>query len=80
MTSDQWIIAGLLVLLCFEKIWHTITMTRLINRLMSRNYSSYVESEKKLREPRVIKQTVKPPQLNDDIAHDVNAAFNGLPL
>lgn len=55
-------------------------MTRLINRLMSRNYSSYVESEKKLREPRVIKQTVKPPQLNDDIAHDVNAAFNGLPL
>jgi hypothetical protein len=75
---ELYVIAGLSALLCFERIWSTITITRLVNRLMSRNYNTYVESEKKLKEPKIVKETIKIPVLSDDIAHDVNAAINSL--
>lgn len=40
------IIAGLVAALICERIWSTITINRLVNKLMSRDYHEYVLSKK----------------------------------
>lgn len=78
--DNYYIITGLVILLCFDRVWTTITMTKLINRIMSKNYNSYVESQVKLKPQKAVKINTKAPELPNDVAHDVNEAFSGLPL
>lgn len=45
MTSEHFIGLVIIGLLVFQQIYYTLTINRLLNKLMSRNYSEFVQTE-----------------------------------
>lgn len=67
--SEQYVSLGLVVLLIFQQVYSTITINRLVNKLMSRNYGEYMQSQVHTPDRLNVK-------LNEDPAEDLNAIFN----
>lgn len=61
MTSEHFIGLVLVGLLIFQQVYYTMTINRLLNKLMSRNYAEFVQTEQfmKSNEPNVFKVDVE---------------------
>lgn len=60
--TDQYVSLGLLALLIFQQVYFTMTINRLINKLMSRNYAEYVQANSSIADKIVVKTDTEPHQ------------------
>lgn len=66
--SEHYVSLGLLLMLIFQQVYLTMTINRLVDKLMSRNYHEYVQSSNPPADIPVVK-------IDDEPVEDLNQMF-----